>query len=119
MLIEQLQATGPQAIEAVRAEVAAVRAETIRVEPLGGTSAPTTKLMGLPNIWIPWSAPPHVCVDRYTATATEGLARIFREWRASGADHHTISNAGPQAKYAVLMCARRPGETVAIAQSFD
>src|SRR2546423_4105583 len=44
---------------------------------------------------------------------------MFREWRASGADSHTISNAGLHAKYAVLMCARAPGETVEIAQSLD
>jgi hypothetical protein len=38
------------------------------------------------------------CVERYTATAADRFARMLREWRASGADSHTISNAGPQAK---------------------
>jgi hypothetical protein len=43
----------------------------------------------------------------------------LREWRASGAESQTISNSELHAKYAVLTCARPPGETVAIAQSFD
>src|SRR5438128_11266582 len=44
---------------------------------------------------------------------------MFRECCASGADSQTISNAGPHAKYAVFTWARAPGDTVAMAQSFD
>jgi len=68
---------------------------------------------------MPRSRPPQVCVERNTATATDAFARTLRECCACGADHHTISNWGPHAKYAVLMCARPLGETVAIAQSVD
>src|SRR5437870_12395414 len=68
---------------------------------------------------MPRSDPPHVCVERKTATAAEPFARTFCEWRASGAESQTISNPGPQAKYAVLTWARPLGETVAMAQSRD
>jgi hypothetical protein len=68
---------------------------------------------------MPRSDPPHVWVDRKTATAAEAFARTFREWRASGAESQTISYAGPHAKYAVFTWARPPGETVAIAHRVD
>jgi hypothetical protein len=37
----------------------------------------------------------------------------------AGLESQTTSKSGPHAKYAVLMCARPPGDTVAIAQSVD
>ncbi len=51
--------------------------------------------------------------------AREELVRRLREWPASGAEIHTSSNARLHAKYAVLTCARPPGDTVAMAQSVE
>src|SRR5439155_25089719 len=43
----------------------------------------------------------------------------YREWRASGGHSPTLSTNGPHPRWPVFTSARVPGDTVAIAQSFD
>src|SRR5947199_10798701 len=68
---------------------------------------------------MPRSGFPHCWVESKTAIAAEAFARRLREWPADGSESQTRSKSADHAKYAVLMCARPLGETVAIAHSVD
>lgn len=63
--------------------------------------------------------PPQRCVERKTATATEGSARYVAGVARIRRRPQTISKAEPHANYAVFTCARPPGDTVTIAQIVD
>ena len=118
VLVEQLHAPRPQAIETVGVEIGVVGLEAARVQLLGRAGVAATELARPPKSWIPRSLPPHVCVEQYAAMAADGFVRMFRGWRASGAESHTNSNAG-LTRSRPCGRARVPGDTVAIAQSVD
>src|SRR3989442_12312471 len=71
----------------------------------------------VPKSCSPRSGPPHACADRKIEIAIDAFFSRLRQWVELASERKKTSIAGEKQKYAGLMWARFPAETVDIEQS--